>query len=152
MMAWIFIYSTPTVRLLCKSVRTWRHLSMSLTESLTTNFTILFKAKNIPCAGRPSETPRRTSIAGRRSRRNSTEDTNSSQLSLENLGGSQDNLSMLGRNPDKEMRTHTGRKSEPSYNNDHQVMMNLRHVVFLMMSCHSPFVHAFTTMHCVFVS
>ncbi len=81
----------------------------------------MFQAKNIPCAGRPSETPRRTSIAGRRSRRNSTEDTNSSQLSLENLGGSQDNLSMLGRNPDKEMRTHTGRKSEPSYNNDHQV-------------------------------
>jgi len=44
-----------------------------------------------------------------RSRRNSVDD-NASQLSVENLGGSQDNLSLLGRNPDKEMRTHTGRK------------------------------------------
>ena len=30
---------------------------------------------------------------------------------MENLGGSQDNLSLLGRNPDKEMRIHTGRRS-----------------------------------------
>lgn len=43
-----------------------------------------------------------------RSRRNSI-DENASQLSVENLGGSQDNLSLLGRNPDKEMRTHTGK-------------------------------------------
>jgi hypothetical protein len=33
---------------------------------------------------------------------------------------------MLGRNPDKEMRTHTGRKSEPAYNNDHQVGCSLK--------------------------
>ena len=38
-------------------------------------------------------------------------DDQASSLSLENLGGSQDNLSLLGRNPDKEMRIHTGRKS-----------------------------------------
>ena len=44
------------------------------------------------------------------SRRNSVDD-NASSLSLENLGGSQDNLSLLGRNPDKEMRIHTGRRS-----------------------------------------
>ena len=43
-----------------------------------------------------------------RSRRNSIDD-NASQLCVENLGGSQDNLSLLGRNPDKEMRTHTGK-------------------------------------------
>ena len=65
--------------------------------------------KNIPSAGRPSEAPRRTSISGRRSRRTSVDD-NASQLSVENLGGSQENLSLLGRNPDKEMRTHSGRR------------------------------------------
>ena len=74
--------------------------------------------KNIPCAGRPSDPPtthnlstgsvRRASKAI--SRRNSVDD-NASSLSLENLGGSQDNLSLLGRNPDKEMRIHTGRRS-----------------------------------------
>jgi len=52
-------------------------------------------------------TPKRSSKFSR-SRRNSV-DENASQLSVENLGGSQDNLSLLGRNPDKEMRTHTGK-------------------------------------------
>ena len=57
-----------------------------------------------------ADTPvRRASITrSSRSRRNSI-DENASQLSVENLGGSQDNLSLLGRNPDKEMRTHTGK-------------------------------------------
>ena len=68
---------------------------------------------NIPVAGRPSESPRRTSYGGRRSRRNSV-DENASQLSMENFGGSQDNLHMLGRNPAKEMKTHSGRRSEIS--------------------------------------
>ncbi len=98
--------------------------------------------RNIPVAGRPSDAPRRasafagggaaaangtsnssaggvglsiTGAGGRRSRRNSI-DENASQLSLENLGGSQDNLHLLGRNPDKEMRTHTGRKQQPDNN------------------------------------
>ena len=50
------------------------------------------------------------------SRRNSVDD-NASSLSLENLGGSQNNLSLLGRNPDKEMRIHTGRRSTAELNN-----------------------------------
>lgn len=76
--------------------------------------------RNIPTAGRPSEPPPHhqppttasspaARVGGRRSRRNSV-DENTSQLSLENLGGSQDNLHMLGRNPDKEMKTHVGRR------------------------------------------
>ena len=44
-------------------------------------------------------------------------DDNASSLSLENLGGSQNNLSLLGRNPDKEMRIHTGRRSTAELNN-----------------------------------
>lgn len=63
-------------------------------------------------AGRPSnwEEQRRTSYAGRRSRRNSVSDD--SQLTLENFGGSQENLQFLGRNPDKEPAVHTGRRTE----------------------------------------
>ena len=53
------------------------------------------------------------------SRRNSVDD-NASSLSLENLGGSQDNLSLLGRNPDKEMRIHTGRRSTAGLNSTQQ--------------------------------
>ncbi|XP_023703294.1 patronin isoform X3 [Cryptotermes secundus] len=62
-------------------------------------------------AGRPSnwEDSRRSSYAGRRSRRNSLSDD--SQLTLENFGGSQENLHLLGRNPDKEPAVHIGRKS-----------------------------------------
>ncbi|XP_069685522.1 patronin isoform X3 [Periplaneta americana] len=62
-------------------------------------------------AGRPSnwEDSRRSSYAGRRSRRNSVSED--SQLTLENFGGSQENLHLLGRNPDKEPAVHTGRKS-----------------------------------------
>ena len=83
--------------------------------------------KNIPVAGRPSES-KSSNYAGRRSsksitsRRNSVDD-NASSLSLENLGGSQDNLSLLGRNPDKEMRTHVGRREAPHeapINNDNR--------------------------------
>ena len=84
--------------------------------------------KNIPVAGRPSESAKSSNFAGRRSsksiehRRNSVDD-NASSLSLENLGGSQDNLSLLGRNPDKEMRTHVGRREAPHeapINNDNR--------------------------------
>lgn len=67
-------------------------------------------------AGRPSnwEENRKSSFAGRRSRRNSTSDD--SQLTIENFGGSQDNLNFIGRNPDKEMGVHIGRKiSAPSF-------------------------------------
>ena len=63
-------------------------------------------------AGRPSERlDRERSYAGRRSRRNSTDD-NQSQISLENIGGSMENISVLGRNPDKELKVHTGRRFE----------------------------------------
>ncbi|XP_036145003.1 patronin isoform X2 [Monomorium pharaonis] len=62
-------------------------------------------------AGRPSnwEEQRRSSYAGRRSRRNSI--TDDSQLTIENFGGSQDNLHNFGRNPDKELGTHTGKRN-----------------------------------------
>ena len=78
--------------------------------------------KNIPVAGRPSESSNSVRRASKSfSRRNSVDD-NASSLSLENLGGSQDNLSLLGRNPDKEMRTHVGRKEAPheALNNDNR--------------------------------
>lgn len=54
-------------------------------------------------AGKPSnwEENRKSSYAGRRSRRNST--TDDSQLTIENFGGSQDNINFIGRNPDKEV-------------------------------------------------
>lgn len=54
-------------------------------------------------AGRPSnwEENKKSSFAGRRSRRNSVSDD--SQLTIENFGGSQDNLNFIGRNPDKEV-------------------------------------------------
>ncbi|KAK3922426.1 Patronin, partial [Frankliniella fusca] len=60
-------------------------------------------------AGRPSnwEDQRRSSYAGRRSRRNSVSEE--SQLTLENFGGSHENLHLLGRNPDKEPAVHIGR-------------------------------------------
>lgn len=56
-------------------------------------------------AGRPSnwEDSRKSSFAGRRSRRNSVSDD--SQLTIENFGGSQDNINFIGRNPDKQVRT-----------------------------------------------
>ncbi|XP_059087795.1 patronin-like isoform X3 [Tigriopus californicus] len=76
------------------------------------NGSVFDQMRSIPVAGRPStqESPTRgyKGIAGRRSRRNSV-DENTSQLSLENLGGSQDNIHLLSRNPDKEMKTHSGR-------------------------------------------
>ncbi|CAH1117780.1 unnamed protein product [Phaedon cochleariae] len=67
-------------------------------------------------AGRPSnwEDTRKSTFAGRRSRRNSVSDD--SQLTIENFGGSQDNLNFIGRNPDKEVAVHVGRKiSAPSF-------------------------------------
>ncbi|XP_076279733.1 calmodulin-regulated spectrin-associated protein patronin isoform X22 [Lasioglossum baleicum] len=62
-------------------------------------------------AGRPSnwEEQRRSSYAGRRSRRNSVSDD--SQLTIENFGGSQDNLHNFGRNPDKEVGIHVGKRN-----------------------------------------
>ncbi|XP_012262814.2 patronin isoform X2 [Athalia rosae] len=66
-------------------------------------------AARAEAAGRPSnwEDQRRSSYAGRRSRRNSV--TDDSQLTIENFGGSQDNLHNFGRNPDKEVGGHVGR-------------------------------------------
>ncbi|XP_050310591.1 patronin isoform X6 [Anthonomus grandis grandis] len=67
-------------------------------------------------AGRPSnwEENKKSTFAGRRSRRNST--TDDSQLTIENFGGSQDNLNFIGRNPDKELTIHVGRKiSAPNF-------------------------------------
>ncbi|XP_058802244.1 patronin isoform X4 [Phymastichus coffea] len=59
-------------------------------------------------AGRPSnwEEQRRSSYAGRRSRRNSVTNAEDSQLTIENFGGSQDNLHNIGRNPDKVLGKH----------------------------------------------
>ncbi|XP_067007915.2 patronin [Anabrus simplex] len=70
------------------------------------------RGEPVQAAGRPSnwEESRRSSYAGRRSRRNSTSDD--SQLTLENFGGSQENLHLLGRNPDKEPAVHIGRKQQ----------------------------------------
>ena len=72
-------------------------------------------------------TPTRNSKYSR-SRRNSI-DENASQLSVENLGGSQDNLSLLGRNPDKEMRTHTGKVQQGQFidNRELEEMENNAH-------------------------
>ncbi|XP_037032835.1 patronin isoform X7 [Bradysia coprophila] len=55
-------------------------------------------------AGRPSnwEDARRTSYAGRRSRRNSLSED--SQLTIENFGGSQDQLNMIGRPVERERK------------------------------------------------
>ncbi len=120
---------------------------------------VFSQMKNIPVAGRPSDAPRRASIYSKKpsdvtagtgtgseeatktsgggvtrsasfSRRNSV-DENASSLSVENFGGSQDNLSMLGRNPDKEMRTHSGRRTSEAAdqpNNDNRYMMDNREV------------------------
>jgi len=60
-------------------------------------------------AGVPSfRDDRKTSFAGRRSRRNSV--TDDSHLTIENFGGSQDNLALLGRNPDKDPVVVHGRR------------------------------------------
>ncbi|XP_011869489.1 PREDICTED: patronin isoform X4 [Vollenhovia emeryi] len=69
------------------------------------------KSARTEAAGRPSnwEDQRRSSYAGRRSRRNSI--TDDSQLTIENFGGSQDNLHNFGRNPDKELGAHTGKRT-----------------------------------------
>ncbi|XP_050505727.1 patronin isoform X1 [Diabrotica virgifera virgifera] len=67
-------------------------------------------------AGRPSnwEENRKSTYAGRRSRRNSTSED--SQLTIENFGGSQDNLNFIGKNPSKEVAVHIGRKiSAPAF-------------------------------------
>ena len=83
------------------------------TPSLTRSSSILEQLRNQGAAGRPSDgEASKRSFAGRRSRRNSTQD-NESQICIENIGGSTDNLNVIGRNPDKEMRVHTGRRSEP---------------------------------------
>jgi calmodulin-regulated spectrin-associated protein len=84
-------------------------------STLNRSNSLLEQMRNIQAAGRPSSraetSPAVKSYAGRRSRRNSTDD-NQSQISLENIGGSMENISVLGRNPDKEMRVHSGKRSE----------------------------------------
>lgn len=99
--------------------------SDELGETNTDN--VFQQMKNIPVAGRPSESTSgsgsRRSISKQFSRRNSVDD-NASSLSLENLGGSQDNLSLLGRNPDKEMRIHTGRRPDQAELNNERYMDN----------------------------
>ena len=82
-------------------------------------------------AGRPSERIESPSYAkGRRSRRNSIDD-NQSQISLENIGGSFENLNVLKRNPDKDMKVHSGRRQEeeqslPVTNNANQQTFDIR--------------------------
>ena len=84
-------------------------------SSLNRSNSLLDQMRNMQAAGRPSSraegSPAVKSYAGRRSRRNSTDD-NQSQISLENIGGSMENISVLARNPDKEMRVHSGKRSE----------------------------------------
>jgi hypothetical protein len=84
-------------------------------SGLNRSNSLLDQMRNVQAAGRPSTRaeglPAVKSFAGRRSRRNSTDD-NQSQISLENIGGSMENISVLGRNPDKEMRVHSGKRSE----------------------------------------
>lgn len=65
-------------------------------------------------AGKPSnwEDTKRSSYAGRRSRRNSLSED--SQLTLENFGGSQENLHFIGRNPDKEPAVHVSGRLDGS--------------------------------------
>ncbi|KAL5289447.1 hypothetical protein ACFFRR_009524 [Megaselia abdita] len=62
-------------------------------------------------AGKPSnwEHSRRSSFAGRRSRRNSFSDD--SQLTIENFGGSQDQLNTIGRNYERERERKTSTTS-----------------------------------------
>ena len=62
-------------------------------------------------AGRPSE-PRSLPSKRSLSRRNSVSENFESQISIENIGGSTDNISVLGRNPDKEMKVHSGRRGD----------------------------------------
>ena len=45
-------------------------------------------------------------------------DDNQSQICIENIGGSVENISTLGRNPDKELRTHSGRKGSSGRGGD----------------------------------
>lgn len=60
-------------------------------------------------AGKPSHwDDKKTSYAGRRSRRNSVSDD--SQLTIENFGGSQEHLNLIERNPDKDFAVHVGRR------------------------------------------
>lgn len=66
-------------------------------------------------AGKPSHwNDKKTTYAGRRSRKNSISDD--SQLTIENFGGSQEHLNLIERNPDKDFAVHVGRKiSQPVY-------------------------------------
>uniref|UniRef100_A0A1B6CT79 CKK domain-containing protein n=1 Tax=Clastoptera arizonana TaxID=38151 RepID=A0A1B6CT79_9HEMI len=80
-------------------------------QNQSTNSTPVRKPE---AAGKPSnwEDSRRSSYAGRRSRRNSLSDD--SQLTWENFGGSQEHLHLLGRNPDKEPAIHVGGRDSSS--------------------------------------
>jgi hypothetical protein len=62
-------------------------------------------------AGVPSQrTADAKTYAGRRASKYFSDD-NQSQISIENIGGSVENISAIGRNPDKELRTHSGRRT-----------------------------------------
>ena len=81
-------------------------------EKLNTDTKAEERGEQDRSAGVPSfRDDRKTTFAGRRSRRNSV--TDDSHLTIENFGGSQDNLSLLGRNPDKEPVIVHGRR--PSF-------------------------------------
>ena len=78
-------------------------------EKLNTDTKAEERGEQDRSAGVPSfRDDRKTTFAGRRSRRNSV--TDDSHLTIENFGGSQDNLSLLGRNPDKEPVVVHGRR------------------------------------------
>ena len=85
------------------------------TSTVARSNSIYDQNRNPGVAGRPSE-PRSLPIRSR-SRRNSVSENFESQICIENIGGSTDNLSMVGRNPDKEMKVHSGRRSESDRSN-----------------------------------
>ena len=86
-------------------------------------------------AGKPSnwEENKRSSYAGRRSRRNSLSED--SQLTLENFGGSQENLYFLGRNPDKELTHVSGRLDGSSLSSSPSPSVPLRTSIQDARSC-----------------
>uniref|UniRef100_A0A1B6FVT7 Patronin n=1 Tax=Cuerna arida TaxID=1464854 RepID=A0A1B6FVT7_9HEMI len=110
------IIASPSLKKSHSNHQTETHIEISKSEE---SF-VVHRGRGVPtlssviheAAGKPShwEETRRTSYAGRRSRRNSLSDD--SQLTIENFGGSQENLHMIGRNPDKEpaVHVHVGRK------------------------------------------
>ncbi|XP_054281794.1 patronin isoform X3 [Macrosteles quadrilineatus] len=104
------IIASPSLKKSHSNHQTETHLETSKSEETF----VVHRGRGVPtlssviheAAGKPShwEESRRTSYAGRRSRRNSLSDD--SQLTIENFGGSQENIHMIGRNPDKEPAVH----------------------------------------------